>query len=84
VEPGDDPGPGGGQHLVAAFQVGPAEVVGVEGAQLQVGAQRPVEDQDPLPQRLEEPGGHQAALRGAKEKHRPCQRRSPIRAESFI
>ncbi len=65
MEPGDDAGPAGGQHLVAALQVGPAEVVGVEGAQLQVGAQRPVEDEDPLGQRREEPGGHQAALRGA-------------------
>ena len=53
VHPGDDVGPGQAQHLVAAFEGLPAEVVGREVETLDVGAEGAVEDDDPLVHRLE-------------------------------
>ena len=53
VHLGDEIGAGADQDLVAALEVGAAEVLGVQAEHLQVGAHRAVEDEHPLPQRLE-------------------------------
>ena len=50
---GDEVGAGTDQDLVATLEVGAAEVLGAQAQHLQVGAHGAVEDQDPLPQRLE-------------------------------
>ena len=60
VEVGDDVGAGGDQDLVAALHGRPAEVVGAEVAQLQVGAGGAVVDEDPLARRVEIGAGHWA------------------------
>jgi hypothetical protein len=54
VQGGDDVGPGDGQQLVAALERRAAEVVGRQVAGLEVGARRPVEDDDALAQEFEE------------------------------
>ena len=48
VHPGDDVRPGEAQHLVAALERLPAEVVGRQVETLHVGAEGAVEDDDPL------------------------------------
>ena len=53
VHLGDEIGAGADQDLVAALEVGAAEVLGRQAQHLQVGAHRPVEDEHPLPERLE-------------------------------
>ena len=50
---GDGVGPGADEDLVATFELGPPEIVGGQPHELEVGAHGPVEDQHPLPQRLE-------------------------------
>ena len=47
----DEVGPVQRQHLVAPFEGGAAEVVGVQVHQLEVGSGGPVEDEDPLGER---------------------------------
>ena len=53
VHAGDDIGPGGAEHLVAAFERRPAEVVGTQVDALDVGAEGAVEHDDPPLDRLE-------------------------------
>ena len=48
VHLGDDVGPGEHEHLVAALERGPAEVVGGQVLLLHAGAEGPVVDDDPL------------------------------------
>ena len=64
VQVGDHVGPGVDQDLVAALEGGAAEIVGPEVAQLQVGAGGAVEDDHPLPHRVEV-GTHRHRLPGA-------------------
>ena len=51
---GDDVGPGEHEVLVAALEVGAAEVVGVEVERLDVGAEGTVVEDDALRDRVEE------------------------------
>ena len=53
----DEVGTGLDEHLVAALEVGPAEVVRPEAEQLQAGAHGAVEDHHALAQRLKVGGG---------------------------
>ena len=54
VHPGDDVGAGQHQVLVAALEVGAAEVVGVQVEGLDVGAEGAVVEDDALRDRVEE------------------------------
>ena len=53
VDLGDQVRAGADQDLVAALELGPAEVLRAQAQQLQVGAHGAVEDEDALPQRRE-------------------------------
>ncbi len=58
VQLGHHVGAGDGQDLIATLQRRPAEVVGAEVTQLEVGAGGPVENDDALAHRLQESHGH--------------------------
>ena len=53
VHAGDDVGPGEAEHLVAALEGEPTEVVGTEVERLDVGAEGAVEHDDPLAHRVQ-------------------------------
>ena len=54
VHLGHEVGPGEHEHLVAALEGRPAEVVGAEVVALHPRAERTVEDEDTFPERVEE------------------------------